>query len=50
VDSGPPEGTFLQYLARNGFQWDFWLMIGSGLITAVLYWFLAKKRSDQPAE
>jgi hypothetical protein len=47
VDSGPPEGTFWQYLARNGFQWDFWLLIFSGLITAVLYWLMACPRSGK---
>ena len=42
VDSGPPTGTFLQYLERDFFDWLLWLFLAAGSITAMLFWFLAR--------
>ena len=50
-DSGPPTITFLEYLRRHAFEWDFWFLLVAGLVTAMLYWFLARPPSrsdDQP--
>ena len=52
ADSGPPEGTFGEYLRRCGFQWDFWAFILAGLVTSVLYWFIVNqplRRNGLPA-
>jgi hypothetical protein len=43
VDSGPPAGTFQNYLTQHLFEWDFWFIISAGLITALLYWFLSNQ-------
>ena len=44
-DSGPPSGSFAQYLGRS-----FWSesrpFYVSGLVTATLYWLLAKPRAE----
>ena len=45
ADSGPPEGSFLHYLRQNGFGWDFWAFPVAGLVTAMLYRFLANRAS-----
>lgn len=50
VDSGPPQGTFGDYLRWHGFEWDFWVLLLAGLITALLYWYLVNQwsgRNDQ---
>lgn len=47
VDSGPPEGTFAQYLWRQGLGIDFWAFLLAGFVTAVVYWFLSTRA---PAE
>ena len=41
VDSGPPVGTFQNYLMHHLFEWDFWFIISAGLITALVYWYLS---------
>lgn len=49
-DSGPPQITFGEYLRQHAFEWDFWAFLVAGLITALLYWFLANqpaRRDDQ---
>jgi hypothetical protein len=46
-DSGPPEGTYLAYLVRSWTDAGTWLFPISGLITAVIYWLLAKDRSPR---
>jgi len=43
VDSGPPPGTFGDYLRLHGFEWDFWVLLLSGLITSLLYWYLVNQ-------
>lgn len=43
IDSGPPSGTFLHYLRVNILD-DLWPFPGSGMVTAMLYWLLAKTR------
>jgi hypothetical protein len=43
VDSGPPQGTFKEYLLRQGFQWDFWALLFAGMVTAFLYWYISKR-------
>ena len=45
ADSGPPEGTFGQWLWRTRYDWDNWIFPVSGLITALLYWWLARRES-----
>lgn len=40
-NSGPPTESFLHYL-RHNFVSESWLFYGSGLLTAALYWLLAK--------
>jgi hypothetical protein len=47
VDSGPPEGTFIHYLRQYGFGWDFWAFLVAGLVTSMLYWFLANLASKR---
>ncbi len=50
-DSGPPQITFGEYLRQHAFDWDFWVLLVAGLVTAVLYWFLANRparKNDQP--
>ncbi len=50
VDSGPPEGTFAEYFRRHCFEVDFWACLLAGLVTAMVYWFLANRasRSSEP--
>jgi hypothetical protein len=51
VDSGPPQGTFGDYLRQHGFDWDFWALVVAGSVTALLYGYLVTQRSgrnDQP--
>ena len=50
-NSGPPQITFGEYLRQHGFALDFWALLVAGLVTAMLYWFLAgqpPRRDDQP--
>ena len=42
-DSGPPQITFVEYLRRHAFELDLWALLLAGLITALLYWFLANR-------
>ena len=46
VDSGPPEGTFADYLRHHEFEWDLWALILAGLLTALLYWYLTSHRPE----
>jgi hypothetical protein len=51
-DSGPPQITFGEYLRQHAFGLDFWAFLVAGLVTAMMYWFLANqppRRDDQPA-
>lgn len=41
IDSGPPEDPFSVYLWNQLSGWEIWLFIGSGLVTAAVYWLLA---------
>ena len=57
VDSGPPTGTFREYLMRQGFEWDFWALLIAGLVTASLYWVILQSertkeepRTEDPAK
>ncbi|MGD0812743.1 MAG: hypothetical protein ABSA83_03995 [Verrucomicrobiota bacterium] len=45
-DSGPPEGTYWEYLRHNCFGVDLWACLVAGLATAMLYWFLATRASE----
>lgn len=47
-DSGPPTGTFGEYLWRSGPS-EAWIFLAAGLVTALLYWFLAKPRNPLPS-
>jgi hypothetical protein len=50
-DSGPPQITFGEYLRQHAFELEFWALLVAGLVTAPLYWFLAKhppRKNDQP--
>jgi hypothetical protein len=47
VDSGPPEGTFGEYLRQHAFGSDFWALLLAGFATAMLYWFLSKQPSSK---
>jgi hypothetical protein len=42
-DSGPPQITFGEYLRQHAFGLDFWVLLVAGLVTALLYWFLANR-------
>lgn len=44
VDSGPPPDSFVQNLWRQLFEGFFWAFIVGGLVTAMLYWFLANPK------
>lgn len=46
VDSGPPEGTFGNYLWKHGFEWDFWALLLAGLVTSFLYWYLVNQSTE----
>ncbi len=48
VDSGPPEGTFGGYLLRDWKDFPPYLFLGGGLVTALLYDFIAR-RTSRPA-
>jgi hypothetical protein len=48
VDSGPPSGTFVEYLWHSGPP-EAWIFVAAGLVTALLYWFLAKPRTPLPS-
>jgi hypothetical protein len=43
-NSGPPTGTFGEYLWHGGAT-EAWPFLAGGLITALVYWFLAKPRN-----
>jgi hypothetical protein len=47
VDSGPPQGTFGDYLHHHGFEWDFWALVLAGLVTALLYGYLVNQRPGE---
>ena len=49
MDSGPPQGTFYEYLWRNWWDPVDWVFPVGGLITAMVYWFLVN-RFDQRNE
>jgi hypothetical protein len=40
-DSGPPSGTFGEYLWRQSGS-EAWLFVVGGLVTALFYWFLSR--------
>jgi hypothetical protein len=44
VDSGPPTGTFAHYLQRNFISFELPVFVAAGLVTALLYWWLAGRR------
>lgn len=46
-DSGPPEGSFGQFLRRELFDIGIWAFVLAGLVTALLYWFLARAAAKQ---
>jgi hypothetical protein len=41
-NSGPPSGSFLDYLWRQSWS-ESWLFYVGGLVTATVYWLLAKR-------
>lgn len=48
-DSGPPEEAFLTFVERWGGQGDLWIYLtlpASGLLTAWVYWALARRRLE----
>jgi len=50
-NSGPPEGTFREYLWQHLFDFDVLAFLIAGLVTAMLYWFLTNhlsRKNDQP--
>jgi len=47
VDSGPPQGSFAAYLLQQGFDPIDWAFPVGGLVTAMLYWLLAKQRARE---
>ena len=50
-DSGPPIGTFLEFVMEHGnpIGWDGAFVLGAGLVTAILYWvMLGRRQSDNP--
>jgi hypothetical protein len=49
-DSGPPEITFVAYLARSLGEWSTWFFPVGGLITAIAWWMLSNQRPSQKAE
>ena len=40
-NSGPPQGSFGEYLRRELLGQEIWMFLMAGLVTALLYWFLA---------
>jgi RsiW-degrading membrane proteinase PrsW (M82 family) len=44
VDSGPPPDSFGAYFLRQGFDPIDWAFLVGGLVTAMLYWFLANQQ------
>ena len=48
-NSGPPTGTFGEYLWQHG-PAEAWPFLAGGLITALLYWFQAKTQQKAKAE
>ena len=42
-DSGPPVGTFLEFLSRSWGDAITWSFPIAGLVTAMVYWFLASR-------
>lgn len=49
-NSGPPPGTFVQYLRRSGCGTDLLAFLAAGLVTALLYWFLSRQPTQRNAE
>jgi len=50
-NSGPPQGSFGDYLRQHLLEWDFFAFIVAGLVTAMLFWFLVNRpsrRNDHP--
>ncbi|MBI3715918.1 MAG: hypothetical protein HY255_08000 [Betaproteobacteria bacterium] len=45
-DSGPPVGTFADYLFSHGLDWDSLFFLVPALVTTMLYWVLARPRQD----
>lgn len=48
ADSGPPEGTYLEYLIRSGLDPFIFLMAGAGLLTAAAYHLLSRPPREGP--
>ena len=46
VDSGPPTETFAHYLQRNFLSFELPVFVAAGLVTALLYWWLAGRRGE----
>jgi hypothetical protein len=46
VDSGPPTETFTHYLQRNFVSFELPIFVAAGLVTALLYWWLAGRGGE----
>ena len=44
VDSGPPDCTYAQWIARNWSSWEPLVIVGIGLASATAYHFLATRK------
>ena len=44
VDSGPPDGTYAQWVAKNWSSWEPFCTVGVGIVSAVTYHFLATRK------
>jgi hypothetical protein len=45
VDSGPPDCTYAQWIAKNWFSWEPLSIVGFGMVSAAAYHFLATRKS-----
>jgi hypothetical protein len=48
VDSGPPTETLAHYVQRNFLSFELPVFVAAGLVTALLYWWLAGRGRDEP--
>jgi hypothetical protein len=44
VDSGPPDTTYAQWIAKNWLPWEIAIIIGAGIVTAAAYHLLCTRK------
>jgi hypothetical protein len=45
VDSGPPDSTYAEWVAKNWFSWEPLGLVGLGVVSAAAYHYLATRKS-----